>query len=77
MKITADATSTYNFEACKMPCHRCIAEFNIRGPQPQFLLSDQKMILCETCGFKRCPHATNHRLACTGSNNPGQEGSIY
>jgi hypothetical protein len=36
-----------------------------------------RMILCGTCGNKRCPHATDHRLACTGSNEPGQLGSSY
>ena len=36
-----------------------------------------RMILCETCGNKRCPHATNHELPCTGSNAPGQPGSDY
>lgn len=36
-----------------------------------------RMILCEHCGNKRCPHATDHRLACTGSNEPGQPGSAY
>jgi hypothetical protein len=29
------------------------------------------------CGNKRCPKATDHRLQCTGSNDPGQPGSIY
>lgn len=36
-----------------------------------------KMILCPNCGNKRCPKATDHRLACTGSNEPGQLGSTY
>jgi hypothetical protein len=36
-----------------------------------------RMILCPTCGNKRCPRATNHELACTGSNEPGQPGSVY
>ena len=31
----------------------------------------------EKCGNKRCPHLSNHELACTGSNNSGQEGSFY
>lgn len=35
------------------------------------------MMLCRDCGNKRCPKATNHILACTGSNASGQEGSIY
>lgn len=36
-----------------------------------------RMVLCATCGNKRCPHANDHRLACTGSNEPGQPGSAY
>lgn len=35
------------------------------------------MIVCPTCGNKRCPKATEHTMACTGSNEPGQVGSIY
>lgn len=35
------------------------------------------MVLCPTCGNKRCPHATDHDLACTNSNEPGQKGSAY
>ena len=34
-------------------------------------------IVCASCGNKRCPHATDHRHACTNSNAPGQAGSIY
>lgn len=36
-----------------------------------------RMILCDTCGNKRCPRATNHTEACTASNEPGQPGSAY
>jgi len=35
------------------------------------------MILCNICGNKRCPHATDHELQCTDSNEPDQEGSVY
>jgi len=35
------------------------------------------MIVCPECGNKRCPKATNHENACTGSNEPGQAGSMY
>lgn len=38
---------------------------------------NQRMILCAVCGNKRCPHATDHRHPCTGSNDPGQAGSAY
>ena len=37
----------------------------------------QPMIVCLCCGNKRCPKATDHRLACTQSNDPGQPGSIF
>lgn len=40
-------------------------------------LSDMRMVLCEICGNKRCPHAANHLQECTGSNEPGQPGSAY
>lgn len=35
------------------------------------------MFLCAICGNKRCPHATDHINPCTGSNEPGQKGSVY
>lgn len=41
------------------------------------LMEVQRMFLCPDCGNKRCPKATNHRFDCTGSNEPGQPGSIY
>jgi hypothetical protein len=48
-------------------CHHCNeAEYRMT-----------KMILCPRCGNKRCPHANDHRNACTGSNDPGQPGSAY
>lgn len=51
-------------------CHRCFEEQT--GYQNHLW-----MILCPTCGNKRCPKATDHRLECTGSNEPGQKGSVY
>jgi hypothetical protein len=36
-----------------------------------------RMILCSGCGNKRCPKASDHRLDCTSSNDPGQPGSVY
>lgn len=35
------------------------------------------MVLCPTCGNKRCPHASDHDFACTHSNESGQPGSVY
>ena len=49
-------------------CWRCLKERN----------EDVKwMVVCPLCGNKRCPRASNHDYACTGSNEPGQPGSLY
>ena len=40
-------------------------------------MGDMRFVVCPECGNKRCPHANDHRNACTGSNEPGQEGSAY
>ena len=52
------------------PCAECVYA---RGDRMEMA----RMILCPECGSKRCPHATDHRLACTNSNEPGQAGSRY
>lgn len=41
------------------------------------VLNDMRFVVCHDCGNKRCPRANDHRNACTGSNEPGQEGSAY
>jgi len=60
-------------------CRACIKEHDLRadGFGGALPLSASKMILCPECGNKRCPKASNHRLQCTGSNEPGQSGSVY
>ncbi|EPG7941951.1 hypothetical protein N8Z01_00735 [Enterobacter hormaechei subsp. hoffmannii] len=40
-------------------------------------MTDMRFVVCPECGNKRCAHANDHRNACTGSNEPGQEGSAY
>ncbi|HHQ9516008.1 TPA: hypothetical protein ACSW47_002510 [Escherichia coli] len=40
-------------------------------------MSDMRFVVCPECGNKRCPHANDHRNACTGSNELGQIGSAY
>ena len=70
----------------KCNCRQCLSErdellsvslgstlLNLPGSKPVFY----GMVLCPTCGNKRCPHATDHRHSCTNSNEPGQPGSIY
>lgn len=59
-------------------CHKCIEKYNIRSkPIKIFKLNTCYMILCPKCGNKRCPKASDHKLGCTNSNDPGQKGSIY
>lgn len=58
-------------------CHRCIRDHQITGPGGVLSLNLTMMICCPSCGNKRCPHASDHRLPCTRSNAPGQSGSIY
>lgn len=61
-----DYCDQFNGNPCD--CHAC-AEKRGHG--------SQTYVLCPTCGNKRCPKASNHENACTGSNEPGQPGSIY
>ncbi|MDM2973278.1 hypothetical protein OGY62_10855 [Citrobacter sp. CK198] len=41
------------------------------------MMGDMRFVVCPECGNKRCPHANDHRNACTGSNEPGQVDSAY
>lgn len=41
------------------------------------VFGDMRVVLCPECGNKRCPRATDHRNACSGSNELGQAGSAY
>ncbi len=54
-------------------CSRCF-DFTASDHDRMF---GRRMILCATCGNKRCPKATDHELKCTDSNEPGQPGSRY
>ena len=55
-------------------CHKCLRG---KSDPEGFPVIAMRMILCPTCGNKRCPKASDHTLACTGSNEPGQIGSVY
>jgi hypothetical protein len=54
----------------KCICETCMP-FDIAKPETL------RFIVCAICGNKRCPHATDHRNACTNSNDPGQKGSSW
>lgn len=57
-------------------CERCLEQRAAQDERgwPATMI---RMIVCQSCGNKRCPHATDHRNRCTGSNAPGQPGSSY
>lgn len=55
-------------------CHKCLEGHTTEQGLP---ITMMRMILCPTCGNKRCPHATDHNLDCTNSNDAGQKGSVY
>ena len=57
-------------------CSNC-EDAALAGLSPLEQLVGRRFIVCPTCGNKRCPRATNHDLACTNSNEPGQPGSRY
>jgi hypothetical protein len=56
--------------APRVCCQACDIAIGLTGLRRRF-------IVCPTCGNKRCPKATYHDNACTGSNEPGQPGSSY
>lgn len=57
-------------------CRRCWEEKS-KDVKSEWGLVSRPFIVCSICGNKRCPHATDHRNECTGSNEPGQSGSDY
>jgi hypothetical protein len=83
---TADSepqTGLYrNSEAQECPCNACHKDKLAANPPADRMaslmaLTSRGIVLCPTCGNKRCPHANDHRHACTGSNLPGQPGSAH
>lgn len=57
-------------------CIRCCAERRLPEEWRGSDLSNFRYA-CEVCGNKRCPHHSDHRNKCTGSNEPDQLGSVY
>lgn len=57
-------------------CHRCERP-RIEREILAGIIPWRQMIVCPNCGNKRCPKASDHDLPCSGSNEPGQPGSVY
>lgn len=71
-KPAAEQTKPYPqelFPGC--PCKACVP---VDADPWSF---HAQMHLCPHCGNKRCPGAADHRNLCSGSNKPGQFGSLY
>lgn len=58
-------------------CHKCLEGKVICYGPYEIAEALTRMIVCPNCGNKRCPKASDHNLACTDSNEPGQPGSVY
>lgn len=58
-------------------CYECDSRATSMLPMGDIRRISRRMNLCPDCGNKRCPRSTWHESACTGSNDPGQAGSIY
>lgn len=61
-------------------CAKAEAAANPAPPEETVFGNDPRLVrmpLCPNCGHKRCPAAADHRAGCTGSNEPGQRGSLY
>lgn len=63
-----------DYEEGECHCYTCNKDRTVKSGIPWVMT---RMIVCPKCGNKRCPHATDHTLDCTKSNDPGQEGSRY
>lgn len=72
----ADTKETADWDESDCQCIRCCREKKTSGPHG-WPIETTRMTLCPICGNKRCPHATDHRNTCTGSNLPGQAGSVF
>lgn len=57
-------------------CWTCVGNVIKQQPLPSQRLP-MPFIVCDLCGNKRCPKATDHGNACTNSNELGQAGSRY
>lgn len=64
-------------------CYECLKDIPVHVPSMsnemtvKMTIPMVRFIVCPECGNKRCPRATDHRFACTDSNDTGQIGSRY
>lgn len=54
-----------------------VREWQEKAKEQDAMKYPRPFIVCPKCGNKRCPHATDRKFECSGSNAPGQIGSVY
>lgn len=59
-------------QPCARPCHACVRDFGIKGTGGM-PLNMERMMVCEHCHGKRCPHIYDHRNECTGRTAQDQQ----
>ncbi|TCK44002.1 hypothetical protein B0G84_2350 [Paraburkholderia sp. BL8N3] len=65
------------FEVAECECRKCLEGKTVKIGGHDWPILASRMVVCATCGNKRCPKANDHRNECTRSNEPGQSGSAY
>ncbi len=58
-------------------CDEMVRTAHILNGANEATLFMRTFVVCPDCGNKRCPRATHHDHACSGSNDYGQPGSVY
>lgn len=71
------ATYQQEFKVNCDNCRKCVSQKVANTKRLTLSEIAPRMIVCPDCGNKRCPKASNHELECSGSNEPGQSGSVY
>ena len=72
--VPQDPRATESVAKYKCWCYNCLDEIKDSNG---WSVTMYTFIVCPDCGCKRCPKSTDHKLACTNSNEPGQPGSRY
>ena len=82
LQVVQDACTAYirvkTSTCCRKHWEEANAHHAVFSPQGiDWIPASPPFITCTVCGNKRCPRATDCSLPCTGSNEPGQPGSVY
>jgi hypothetical protein len=56
-------------------CRECLSAID-SVIESFYSVAGQGMVICFSCGNKRCPHAYSHKYLCTHSNEPDQNPAL-